>query len=83
MKALDATYSHTRSWAQLDLDPPNEVNVVAFSSGIGDGLYPTYFGFKEETPVCVMTEFILLDSQQETAEEWAAKSSHRWWQFWK
>ncbi len=38
------------------------VNIVAFSSGLGDGRYGTYVGFdKNETPCRLLTDFELID----------------------
>ena len=53
---------HTWSWANLVVDPPSKLNVIAFSSGYGDGLYPSYFGLnKKGKVVCVVTDFMIID----------------------
>lgn len=55
MAEMDKTYRHTRSWLNL---PLGDANVIAFSSGDGDGLYGTYAGLNaEQQVVAVVTEF--------------------------
>jgi Protein of unknown function (DUF4241) len=44
-------------------------NIAIFDSGIGDGVYPSYFGYNEEgEPVVLVTTFFIADSalQEET-----------------
>jgi len=54
-------YVSTWSWANVALD--GETNIVAFSTGIGDGVGVTTFGFRHGRPLPVLglTEFGLLD----------------------
>jgi len=33
------------SWANVVVDPSSGANVIAFSSGAGDGVFASYFGF--------------------------------------
>ncbi|WP_236207279.1 DUF4241 domain-containing protein [Pseudomonas tohonis] len=55
---LDKTYQHTRSWYLL---PTDAGNVAFFSSGYGDGAYPSYFGYDANGRlVAVVTDFLLL-----------------------
>ncbi|WP_374979883.1 DUF4241 domain-containing protein [Pseudomonas solani] len=55
---LDKTYQHTRSWYLL---PTDAGNVAFFSSGYGDGAYPSYFGYDADGRlVAVVTDFLLL-----------------------
>ncbi|WCD81472.1 DUF4241 domain-containing protein [Pseudomonas sp. TUM22785] len=55
---LDKTYQHTRSWYLL---PTDAGNVALFSSGYGDGAYPSYFGYDADGRlVAVVTDFLLL-----------------------
>ena len=55
---MDKTYVHTWSWANLEIDPSNNANLIAFSSGLGDGCYPSYFGFDEQNnPMMLVTDF--------------------------
>jgi Protein of unknown function (DUF4241) len=55
---MQATYVPTWSWLDFPLDPVTGANVVAFSSGWGDGSYPSYWGLDDAgTPVCLVTDF--------------------------
>ncbi|WP_205895603.1 DUF4241 domain-containing protein [Metapseudomonas otitidis] len=55
---LDKTYRHTRSWTLL---PTEAGNVTLFSSGYGDGTYPSYFGYDASGRlVAVVTDFLLV-----------------------
>ena len=57
---MDKTYVHTRSWLNLQLDPG--LNLVAFSSGVGDGVYASYVGFAEDGDITVaVTDFYLVE----------------------
>jgi hypothetical protein len=52
------TYVDTWSWANYVLDPDTGANVIAFSSGWGDGVYPSFWGLdKTGAPVCLVTDF--------------------------
>jgi hypothetical protein len=57
--ALEATYRHTWSWAELALPGGG---VVAFSSGDGDGIYESWWGFADDLPVCLLTDFALVEA---------------------
>ncbi len=60
MAALDATYRHTHSYANYEIDPASGLNVVAFSSGWGDGSYPSYWGLDTGGElICLLTDFHL------------------------
>lgn len=59
--ALEKSYVDTYSAANVRL-PDSEYNVAAFSSGWGDGGYPSYWGFDAEGQLCcLMTDFCILD----------------------
>ena len=52
---MDKTYRHTRSW---HLHPTPKGTVALFSSGYGDGTYPTYKAYgKDGALVAVITDF--------------------------
>ncbi|HEU4453211.1 MAG TPA: DUF4241 domain-containing protein [Longimicrobium sp.] len=56
--AMEKTYVDTWSWLDFVLDPATGANVVAFSSGWGDGSYPSFWGFDETGAVaCLVTDF--------------------------
>ena len=55
---LEATYRPTWSFADHRPDPSRDDNVVVFSSGWGDGFYPSVWGFDAEDRVaCLVTDF--------------------------
>jgi hypothetical protein len=55
---MEKTYVHTWSWMDHVLDSGTGANVIAFSSGWGDGAYPSYWGLDEAgAPVCLVTDF--------------------------
>jgi len=59
MKEMDKVYVHTWSSMNISLD---NANLIAFSSGLGDGLYATYAGYDASGDVCLaVTDFMLLD----------------------
>lgn len=67
--ALDAemerTYEDTWSWANVEFDPDAGSNIVAFSTGVGDGLYASYFGLDASGEVvCLVTDFSLFEYEQ-------------------
>ena len=59
--ALDETYVDTWSWANVACGDGGE-NIIAFSTGFGDGAYPTYWGLDAAGTITVaMTDFLVLD----------------------
>lgn len=61
--ALDATYTDTRCWANYEIDAATRLNMVAFSSGVGDGEYASYWGLDENNaPLCLVTDFDVVQS---------------------
>ena len=60
-KALEETYESTRSWADYALDESGQ-NIIMFSTGWGDGTYPTYIGYDATgTVTSFVTDFLVLD----------------------
>lgn len=52
---MDKTYQHTWSWLDMKF---GDANLIAFSSGYGDGVYATYAGQDASGEVCaVVTDF--------------------------
>ncbi len=50
--------------------PNTDNNVIMFASGFGDGYYPSYWGLdKENTPVCLVIQFISPDEFSEDEDE--------------
>lgn len=57
---LEQNKCRTWCWADMRVDEGSQANVIAFSSGWGDGIYATYFGYDpEDNIVCVVTDFNL------------------------
>jgi hypothetical protein len=55
---MDKTYQHTWSWLDMKF---GESNLIAFSSGYGDGVYATYAGFDADGEVSVVvTDFSII-----------------------
>ena len=74
---MDKTYRHTRSWLSFRPSAANDLNVVCFSSGFGDGAYASVFGFDAEGRVSqLVTDFGVLFGEE------AAPRKKAWWQFW-
>jgi len=60
-KEMDKTYRHTRSWLDTKF---GDANLVAFSSGYGDGFYATYVGLDSDNEIAtVVTDFAVLPSE--------------------
>ncbi len=58
MAEMEKTYRDTWAWLNL---PMGEANIIAFHSGLGDGLYATYAGLNPaEQLVAVVTEFAVV-----------------------
>ncbi|QDT28355.1 hypothetical protein Enr10x_36970 [Gimesia panareensis] len=63
LDAIERTYVNT--WGWLDL-PFGKGNLVAFSSGFGDGFYATYAGFDADGKLAVVvTDFAVVPSKAE------------------
>lgn len=62
---LDKTYVDTWSWANVEMDPDTHANLIAFSSGWGDGCYASYFGFDDaHNALILITDFgVFLDEE--------------------
>ena len=64
IRLMDQTYIHTRSWAEITPEPEGG-NVFLFSSGYGDGGYPSYFGIDAQgVACCLVTDFYILGKKQ-------------------
>jgi hypothetical protein len=60
---LEETYENTWSWANVEVAAGH--NVVAFSTGVGDGMYASYFGLDAAGEVvCLVTDFSLFEYEQ-------------------
>ncbi|MBE9105062.1 DUF4241 domain-containing protein [Nostoc cf. edaphicum LEGE 07299] len=55
---LRKNYRPTWDWTNICIDKSTQLNIIAFSSGYGDGIYPTYFGYDTEDKIVnIVTEF--------------------------
>ena len=78
IEGMDRTYRHTWSWFDFTPAEGRPENIICFSSGFGDGSYPSFFGFDSQGAVCALvTDFCLF------YEPPALVSSPRWWKFWR
>jgi hypothetical protein len=79
LEGMDKTYRHTWSWFDFAPFEGKPENIICFSSGFGDGCYPSFFGWDAEGKVCALiTDFCLFDSPEE-----ATVASKPWWKFWQ
>jgi hypothetical protein len=55
------TYAPTWSWADLIVEETTGANIITFSSGWGDGCYPSYWGYDAaDQRVALVTDFGVL-----------------------
>src|SRR5688572_29199390 len=65
-KTIDKNYRDTRSHADLRLPNRSGPNLIACSSGFGDGGYGAYLGYdRKHQPLCLLLDFGLLLTQEE------------------
>lgn len=77
---MEETYVHTWSWTE-ETRFGEDGNIFLFSSGLGDGAYPSFFGLDASgDPSCLVTDFCVLGEDEEGLGELTHK---RWWEFWK
>ncbi|HEX9412280.1 MAG TPA: DUF4241 domain-containing protein [Ktedonobacterales bacterium] len=66
LDTLNRTYLPTWCWANLILDDASGANVIAFSSGWGDGFYPSYWGYDAASQrVALVADFGVLGESWE------------------
>jgi len=76
LEAAKPAYVHTRDWADFLLDAETGLDVVFFSSGFGDGVYPSYWGYDRAGELaCLVTDFSVLN--REGAFEEVTESAER------
>ncbi len=62
---MDKTGVDTYGWANISLEPDSVANLIAFSTGVGDGTYASFFGYDaDDSIVCLVTDFALLWSNE-------------------
>ncbi len=58
---LDQHQKNTWTWFEFCPMPGHDDNIVCFSSGFGDGLYPSFFGYdRDDSPTDLVTDFMVL-----------------------
>jgi hypothetical protein len=63
IEEMEKTYVNTRSWASVT--PGGSANVICFSSGYGDGSYPSFVGYDAMARVvCLLTDFQVVSGTQ-------------------
>lgn len=88
IEGMDATYQHTRSWLDFRPSTDSPLNIVCFSSGWGDGSYPSFFGVDADGKVAaLLTDFFVIGAEEEPEEAQPtaptpAPTRKKWWQFW-
>lgn len=83
IEGMEKTYVHTWSYATVRPSARYEGNCVAFSSGWGDGLYASYFGYSAaDDVVCLVTDFDVLWREDSPDEEADRPLRKPWWKFW-
>ena len=56
---MKKVYEDTRDWTLINTP---KGSAAVFSSGLGDGVYPSYFGVDENgEPVVLVTDFYIID----------------------
>lgn len=64
IELMDKSYVDTYSVVNHTLEGTDGLNLIAFSSGYGDGGYPSYFGIDAKGEACcLVTDFFLLDEE--------------------
>jgi hypothetical protein len=89
IETMDLTYRHTRSWAPVKPDDRRPENVLCFSSGFGDGSYPTFYGLDAGGDVVAfVTDFLVVGQPDATSDGVPSGSvapltrSRSRWRFW-
>ena len=80
IEAMEANCRSTRSWATYRPSETHAANVVCFSSGWGDGSYPSFFGLDEAgRPVALVTDFCVVGAPAAAESAPAPAPKRPWW----
>lgn len=80
-EGMQTTYKNTRSWLSFQPSDTSKANVVCFSSGWGDGVYPSFFGYSlDGDVVSLVTDFCLFPDSDSVN---LPRTERPWWKFWK
>ncbi len=70
----DAVTKSRSDWFDYNLDVEPPTNIITFSSGEGDGTYPSYFGYDADgDALCLATDFGIIAPLPETHTEAPSK----------
>lgn len=62
---MEVNYVNTWDWADINLNAVTGANIIIFTSGWGDGGYPSYFGYDENgMVVALVTDFRLFEDKE-------------------
>ncbi len=76
---MKANYVHTRDWANVKPAADRPENVILFTAGLGDGSYPSFFGFDAGGRLAqLVTDFGVLVVHDEPQ----GGTGKPWWKFW-
>lgn len=65
MIAQMGDYFHPKDWLDVSLNQSSDANVILFSTGVGDGCYPSFFGYSESgVLVELVTDFLLFEDKE-------------------
>ena len=78
VEKMEAQYVPTREWAVVPVPGTDGLDVAAFSSGLGDGSYVSYWGYDGGGEiVCLLTDFRIAGH-----DEPKRGKGRPWWKFW-
>jgi len=59
-EALEQNYKHTWDWLVTRFH--DKVDIAMFTTGFGDGMYPSFWGLNENgEPACLVTDFLIME----------------------
>ncbi|MEK3971949.1 DUF4241 domain-containing protein [Bacillus sp. FSL M7-0558] len=59
-EALEQNYKHTWDWLVARFH--DKVDIAMFTTGFGDGMYPSFWGLDQNgEPACLVTDFLIMD----------------------
>ncbi len=82
--ALEADYVPTRECAVVPIAGTDGLNIAAFSSGLGDGAYTSFWGYDaDDGLVCLLTDFRIVEPARGAEGVGGREGALRpWWKFW-
>ncbi|WP_181891457.1 DUF4241 domain-containing protein [Bacillus altitudinis] len=58
-EALEQNYKHTWDWLVTRFQ--DKVDIAMFTTGFGDGIYPSFWGLNETENRLALTDFLIID----------------------